>query len=57
NGCVFESTAGKGQGPMRMELTLRPQMKKNAIIPGMELALQESPPDFERPRHPFDGVE
>ncbi|CAJ1395619.1 unnamed protein product [Effrenium voratum] len=35
NGCVFESTAGKGQGPMRMEL------KKNAIIPGMELALQE----------------
>jgi len=35
NGCIFESTEGKGGSPMEM------QLQKGAVIPGMDLALQE----------------
>ena len=35
NGCIFESTEGKGGSPMEM------QLKKGAVIPGMDLALQD----------------
>eukprot|EP00435_Cladocopium_sp_Y103_P074988 s114_g52.t2 len=35
NGCIFESTEGKGGDPMAM------QLKKGAVIPGMDLAMQE----------------
>ena len=35
NGCIFESTEGKGGEPMAMVLS------KGAVIPGMDLAMQD----------------
>ena len=35
NGCIFESTEGKGGDPMAMVLS------KGAVIPGMDLAMQD----------------